>query len=668
MSIRFRFNFFKKSLRYKILAPLTLILVVSFFGMAVTIIRVQDRLLTDMGSQVDASLGASSRAIINDFKIMDQSVNEKLQKMAEDAGTQLATSTGKALEAEKAQMHKAWEGALGESAASLASLLAQVAPAAILSNSFSDLISYVRSASNNPDIVYAMYFRPNGKPYTRYLNRKDPKIKGYLKTGTGKKKYEKVLSASKGDGSVFFVEKPVELEGKQLGKILLCIRKASMNQKLDEMAARFSGLTETTEKDIKTVLAKESSKVTALISDVLSTVSAKNDTAIKRSIARIVESSKIAKARTMQLVSIFGGGLGAMLLLVIGFMVVRLVIKPIERVAAGLEDIAQGEGDLTTRLDVGSEDEIGRLAKWFNVFMEKLQGIIKDISLNAASLTGSAEELSSLSAQMSSGSEITSSKSSTVASAAEEMNANVTSIASTMEQASTNMGVVAASVEQMAASINEIAQNSEKASSTTSGAVSLAKSSSERVEGLGQAAKEISKVTGTITEISEQTNLLALNATIEAARAGEAGKGFAVVANEIKELARQTAEATDEIRERITGIQESISGTIADIEQVPKVINEVNEIVSTIATAVEEQSVTTREIANNVTQTSQGISEVNENVAQSSTVTKDIAKEISEVNHAAGDMTNSSSQVQISAKSLSELATKLNEMVGTFRV
>jgi methyl-accepting chemotaxis protein len=668
MSIRFRFNFFKKSLRYKILAPLTLILVVSFFGMAVTIIRVQDRLLTDMGSQVDASLGASSRAIINDFKIMDQSVNEKLQKMAEDAGTQLATSTGKALEAEKAQMHKAWEGALGESAASLASLLAQVAPAAILSNSFSDLISYVRSASNNPDIVYAMYFRPNGKPYTRYLNRKDPKIKGYLKTGTGKKKYEKVLSASKGDGSVFFVEKPVELEGKQLGKILLCISKASMNQKLDEMAARFSGLTETTEKDIKTVLAKESSKVTALISDVLSTVSAKNDTAIKRSIARIVESSKIAKARTMQLVSIFGGGLGAMLLLVIGFMVVRLVIKPIERVAAGLEDIAQGEGDLTTRLDVGSEDEIGRLAKWFNVFMEKLQGIIKDISLNAASLTGSAEELSSLSAQMSSGSEITSSKSSTVASAAEEMNANVTSIASTMEQASTNMGVVAASVEQMAASINEIAQNSEKASSTTSGAVSLAKSSSERVEGLGQAAKEISKVTGTITEISEQTNLLALNATIEAARAGEAGKGFAVVANEIKELARQTAEATDEIRERITGIQESISGTIADIEQVPKVINEVNEIVSTIATAVEEQSVTTREIANNVTQTSQGISEVNENVAQSSTVTKDIAKEISEVNHAAGDMTNSSSQVQISAKSLSELATKLNEMVGTFRV
>jgi methyl-accepting chemotaxis protein len=210
--------------------------------------------------------------------------------------------------------------------------------------------------------------------------------------------------------------------------------------------------------------------------------------------------------------------------------------------------------------------------------------------------------------------------------------------------------------------------NSEKARGITGGAVTLAKSSSDRVEGLGQAAQEISKVTSTITEISEQTNLLALNATIEAARAGEAGKGFAVVANEIKELAKQTAEATDEIRNRIQGIQDSISGTITDIEQVPKVINDVDEIVSTIATAVEEQSTTTREIATNVAQASQGIQEVTENVTQSSNVTGEIAGEVSEVNRATGEMANSSSQINMSANELSKVADQLKSMVGQFKV
>lgn len=351
-----------------------------------------------------------------------------------------------------------------------------------------------------------------------------------------------------------------------------------------------------------------------------------------------------------------------------GIAIYRSITKPVNSVVIGLEDIAEGEGDLTTRLEAKTKDEVGQLARWFNVFMEKLQGIIKDIAGDAGSLSSAAGELSNLSSQMSSAADITSNKSDSVASAAGEMNANVTSIASAMEQASANIGIVASSTEQMAVSINEIAQSSERASSISSGAVSLVKSSSDRMEGLTQAAQEINKVTETITDISEQTNLLALNATIEAARAGEAGKGFAVVANEIKNLARQTSEATHEIRNRITGIQDSISGTITDMQKVPQVINEVNEMVSTIAAAVEEQSVTTKEIANNVTQTSQGISEVNENVAQSSSVSEQIAKEIAEVNHAAGEMANSSSQVEMSAGELSKLAERLNGMVGRFKV
>ena len=365
-------------------------------------------------------------------------------------------------------------------------------------------------------------------------------------------------------------------------------------------------------------------------------------------------------------VVLLGSGILSGLLLT--YFIVRSTTRPINQVVNGLKDIAEGEGDLTTRLDAKSKDEIGQLANWFNSFMDKLQEMIKDIAGNAETLNTSSANLSSLSGRLSSGADNMSGKSSALAASAEEMDSNMNSVAATMEEAAINVGVVATSAGEMTNTINEIAQNADKARAITGEAVSEAKEASDNVHELGKAAKEISKVTEAITEISEQTKLLALNATIEAARAGEAGKGFAVVANEIKELARQTAEATQDIEKRIEGIQGSTAGTVSRIEQISKVINEVNEIVTTIATAVEEQSVTTREIANNVDQAAQGIQEVNENVAQSSTVAGEIAKDISEVNQAASEMSNSSSQVNMSVEGLSNLAEQLKKMVNRFKV
>jgi methyl-accepting chemotaxis protein len=346
----------------------------------------------------------------------------------------------------------------------------------------------------------------------------------------------------------------------------------------------------------------------------------------------------------------------------------RKITIPIKHACEMLKDIAQGEGDLTKRLKVETKDEVGEMADWFNKFIDTIQKIIKDVAQNANQVREASGELSIISKQMTSGAEQTSEKANVVAAAGEEMSSNMSSVAAATEEAATNVNMVASAAEQMIATINEIAQNSEKASNITGEAVAQTQSASHKVDELGIAANEIGKVVETITEISEQVNLLALNATIEAARAGEAGKGFAVVANEIKDLAKQTAEATLEIKAKIGAIQGSTDATVSEIGQILKVINDVNEIVSTIATAVEEQSITTKEIAENVVQASQGIQGVNENVAQSSSVAGDIAKDIADVNQASGAMSSSSSQVNMSAEALARLSETLNGMVGKFKV
>jgi len=384
---------------------------------------------------------------------------------------------------------------------------------------------------------------------------------------------------------------------------------------------------------------------------------------LSSAITDIETSSRIA-LRISGVLAAFGAGM----LLFLGAVIFRSITKPIAVTVNMLRDIAEGEGDLTKRLEVASRDEIGELAKWFNLFVSKNQQIIQGIGKTAERLNGASGELTTISSHMADGAGQTASLSDTVAASSEEMSSNISTVAATMEEAAGNLEQVASAAEQIAASIGEIAKNSETAKTKTSGAAGQARNSSEKMAGLGKAAQEISKVTETITEISEQTNLLALNATIEAARAGEAGKGFAVVANEIKELARQTAEATGEIKKQIEGIQHATTGMIEDIEQIPKVISDVEDIVATIAAAVEEQSVTTKEIASNVAQASRGIQEVNQNVSQSSSVAGEIAKDIAEVNTAAGDITNSSSQVSLSAQELKRLAGELEQMVGQFKV
>ena len=367
-----------------------------------------------------------------------------------------------------------------------------------------------------------------------------------------------------------------------------------------------------------------------------------------------------------------GGALMAVLLFIVYFTVEKTFSRPMGKVYDTLREMSR-QGDLTLRVPLKEEredrqDEMDRMGKWINEFVGKIGSVMGEIAGHAEGLNRSSLDLNGLSGELSRDAVETSRKAETVAASAEEMSANMNSVAASMEQASGNMELVASSTEGMSATIGEIAENTERARAIAAEAVSRADAASGVVDELGRAAREIGKVTETITEISEQTNLLALNATIEAARAGEAGKGFAVVANEIKALAKQTAAATEEIRAKIQGIQASTSKTVGDIDGISGIVKDVNDIVVGIAAAVEEQAAATRDIADNVAQGSAGIRETAGNVGQGSVVAGEIARDIAAVNEAASRAEDGSDRARRSAQELSRLAETLREMIGWFKI
>lgn len=353
---------------------------------------------------------------------------------------------------------------------------------------------------------------------------------------------------------------------------------------------------------------------------------------------------------------------------VLGTSLSNRITSPLKKSIGMLKNISSGEGDLTMRLPVNTKDEVGEQSELFNNFIKKLQLLMKDITVNASGLNQVSTELTDVASNTSGLADSMKSKSTNTSLVMDKVVSSLHQISSSSKDMALSVESVTSSIEEMSSSVNEVTKNCQAESVIALKANEEAIQAVEKMNQLGDSAKNIGKIVEVIQDISDQINLLALNATIEAASAGNAGKGFTVVAHEVKELAKQTAQATDSINTQINEMRTNTEQSINAIDKIRGIIEEVNTISQTIVTAVEEQSVTANAIAGNVGQANNLVRNIASSVEKSVSEIVNVSSNIQDVKTAADATQDGVNKNMTSVSRLSVVINKLTEIVGQFKV
>ena len=343
----------------------------------------------------------------------------------------------------------------------------------------------------------------------------------------------------------------------------------------------------------------------------------------------------------------------------------RTIVGPIVQVMNALSEF--GEGNLTRTLTMTRTDEFGQMAAAYNIAAGKIQAMVKKLSLSSKSLACSAGQVSSSACDISEGVRRTTHQTSIVNNVASSLADNMNNVTSSSVTMTENVASIEVSLNEMTSTINEISSVTQKYNTDVAETSQLAKATSLRMQTLHKATDAIGNVVELIEDLADQTNLLALNATIEAARAGEYGKGFAVVATEVKDLAKQTAVATSDIRKSIESVQDASKEAVQSIAAISKMINQMTETSSRIAAAIEEQSVSTRNMSTHMQSVSQSVSMVAGGVTESAAASVRISSSVAEVERVASQSAAGASQFVDAGKQMQRISTEISDLIQQFQ-